>query len=136
MILGHEMLKPRDRAGKEEGELTGGKKETHREMYLVTTLEYADYKILWSMMHKRWDIEENGFHQLKTYYHAKYCYCKEAVEAVLLLTILGFNIRELYLYRRIRNFETSGITRKSVSRKFRDDLLIEDVKEALYRESG
>ena len=111
-------------------------KETHREMYLVTTLEYADYKILWSMMHKRWDIEENGFHQLKTYYHAKHCYCKEAVEAVLLLTILGFNIRELYLYRRIRNFETSGITRKSVSRKLRDDLLIEDVKEALYRESG
>ena len=50
-------------------------KETERFMWLVTTLEAADYRVLWEMMHRRWDIEENGFHQLKTYYHAKHCYC-------------------------------------------------------------
>lgn len=107
-----------------------------RKMWLVTTLESADYKTLWEMMHKRWDIEENAFHQLKTYYHAKHCYCKDAVETVFNLMILSFNIRELYLYRRIRNFEKIRITRKSVSQKFRDDLLTEDVKDLLYQDSG
>ena len=79
----------------------------------------------------RWDIEENGFHQLKTYYHAKHCYCHAAVETIFNLMIIGFNMRELYLYRRIQRFERSGITRKSVSRIFRDDLLTEKVKNRL-----
>lgn len=118
-----------------ETERKNGKKES-RTMWLVTTLESADYKTLWQMMHKRWDIEENAFHQLKTYYHAKHCYCKNAVETVFNLMILGFNIRELYLYRRIHDFERSGISRKSVSRKFRDDLLTEDLREVLYADTG
>ena len=57
-------------------------KEIERFMWLVTTLEAADYRVLWEMMHRRWDIEENGFHQLKTYYHAKHCYCRDAVETI------------------------------------------------------
>ena len=57
-------------------------KERERFMWLVTTLEAADYRVLWEMMHRRWDIEENGFHQLKTYYHAKHCYCRDAVETI------------------------------------------------------
>ena len=89
-------------------------------MWLVTTLEQTAPEILWEMMNRRWDIEENGFHQLKTYYHAKHCYghakhCygHAAVEVIFNLMIIGFNMRELYLYQRI---EESGITRKSVSR--------------------
>ena len=42
---------------KEEG------KERERWMWLATTLEHADYQILWEIMNRRWDIEENGFHQ-------------------------------------------------------------------------
>lgn len=52
-------------------------------MWLVTTLEQTAPEILWEMMNRRWDIEENGFHQLKTYYHAKHCYGHAAVEVVL-----------------------------------------------------
>lgn len=33
-------------------------------MWLVTTLEQTAPEILWEMMNRRWDIEENGFHQL------------------------------------------------------------------------
>ena len=36
-------------------------------MWLVTTLEQTAPEILWEMMNRRWDIEENGFHQLKTF---------------------------------------------------------------------
>ena len=193
VILGQEMLKPRDGSGKDEGELTGGKrlierlkkrhghfadvivadalylnapfintlkenglegcpyklrvvryheqweengKETERFMWLVTTLEAADYRVLWEMMHRRWDIEENGFHQLKTYYHAKHCYCRDAVETIFNLIIIGFNVRELYLYRRSRNFAGSGISRKSINRIFCDDLLTEKVKQILCEKGG
>ena len=111
-------------------------KETERFMWLVTTLEAADYRVLWEMMHRRWDIEENGFHQLKTYYHAKHCYCRDAVETIFNLIIIGFNVRELYLYRRSRNFAGSGISRKSINRIFCDDLLTEKVKQILCEKGG
>ena len=111
-------------------------KEAERWMWLVTTLEQTAPEILWEMMNRRWDIEENGFHQLKTYYHAKHCYCHTAVEVIFNLMIIGFNMRELYLYRRVRKFEESRITRKSVSRMFRDDLLTEKVKQILYQKGG
>ena len=111
-------------------------KESECWMWLVTTLEHADYRILWEMMKRRWDIEENGFHQLKTYYHAKHCYCHTATEVIFNLMIIGFNMRELYVYRRVQTFEGSGISRKSVSRKFCDELLIEKVKDILYEKGG
>ena len=111
-------------------------KERERFMWLVTTLEAADYRVLWEMMHRRWDIEENGFHQLKTYYHAKHCYCRDAVETIFNLIIIGFNVRELYLYRRSRNFAGSGISRKSIKRIFCDELLTEKVKQILYEKGG
>ena len=111
-------------------------KETERFMWLVTTRDAADYRVLWEMMHRRWDIEENGFHQLKTYYHAKHCYCRDAVETIFNLIIIGFNVRELYLYRRSRNFAGSGISRKSIKRIFCDELLTEKVKQILYEKGG
>ena len=111
-------------------------KETERFMWLVTTLEAADYRVLWEMMHRRWDIEENGFHQLKTYYHAKHCYCRDTVETIFNLIIIGFNVRELYLYRRSRNFAGSGISRKSINRIFCDELLTEKVKQILCEKGG
>ncbi len=111
-------------------------KETERFLWLVTTLEAADYRVLWEMMHRRWDIEENGFHQLKTYYHAKHCYCRDAVETIFNLIIIGFNVRELYLYRRSRNFAGSGISRKSINRIFCDELLTEKVKQILCEKGG
>ena len=82
------------------------------------------------------DDELQVGYRVKTYYHAKHCYCHAAVETIFNLMIIGFNMRELYLYRRIQRFERSGITRKSVSRIFRDDLLTEKVKQILYQKGG
>lgn len=105
-------------------------------MWLVTTDETADYQILWKIMHKRWDIEENGFHQLKTYYHAKHCYCHAAIETIFYLMIIAFHMRELYLYRRIRGFKNSGITYISANRIFQDDLQIKTMHKVLYNKGG
>ncbi len=108
----------------------------NRCIWLVTTLLTADYQTLWKMMHKRWDIEENAFHQLKTYYHAKHCYCHSALDVIFTLMIIAFNLRELYLFRRMTGFNKKKVTRKSATRKFRDDLLCQDFRALLYYESG
>lgn len=112
-----------------------GQKED-RFIWLVTTLMNTPPQLLWQMMHKRWDIEENAFHQLKTYYHADHCYCHSAVEVIFLLMLIAFNMRELYLYRRLKNFRNSKITLKSVTRLFRDQLLLEDFCQLLYDDTG
>lgn len=112
-----------------------GQKESHF-IWLVTTLESTPPQLLWEMMHKRWDIEENAFHQLKTYYHADHCYCHSAVEVIFLLMLIAFNMRELYLYRRLKNFRKRKITLKSVTRLFCDQLLLEDFTQLLYDDSG
>lgn len=107
-----------------------------REVWLVTTLLEAPAQTLWEMMRRRWDIENNVFHQLKTYYHAGHCFCHRAVEVIFLLILLAFNMRELYLFRRLRNFSERNISRKSVTMIFRDQLLLEDFKTILYMDSG
>ena len=101
-------------------------------MWLGTTDETADNQTLWKIIHKRWDIEENGFHQLKTYYHLKHCYCHKAVETVFYLIIIAFNMKELYLYRRTKDFKGRKITLISVSRMFQDELHMKNMKNVLY----
>ncbi len=110
-------------------------KET-RHMWLVTTLLTAPHRLLWEMMHSRWDIENNAFHQLKTYYHAKHCYCHGAVEVIFVLMLIAFNLRELYLFRRMTGFKKGKTTRISVTRIFCDELLLQDFKALLYDDSG
>ena len=50
--------------------------------------------------------------------------------------LIAFNMRELYLYRRLKNFRNSKITLKSVTRLFRDQLLLEDFCQLLYDDTG
>ncbi len=57
-------------------------------------------------------------------------------EVIWNLLIIGFNERDIYLYRRIHGFIKSGISRKSVSQIFCDDLQTEKVKNILYEKSG
>lgn len=67
---------------------------------LVTMSKEIDPKILWKMMHKRSEIAENAFHQLKTYYHADHCYCHETVEVIFLQDDLRAEDVCWILYRR------------------------------------
>lgn len=116
-------------------ETAQGQKKS-RFVWLVTTLASTPPQLLWEMMHKRWDIEENAFHQLKTYYHAGHCYCHSAAEVIFLLMLIAFNMRELYLFRRLKNFRKRNITLKSVTRLFCDQLLLQDFRKLLYDDSG
>ena len=107
-----------------------------REMWLVTTSACISPVFLWQMMRQRWDIENNAFHQLKTYYHADHCFCHSAAEVIFQLILLAFTMRELFLYRRLKDFRSRNITLKSVTRLFRDQLLLEDFTCLLYFDTG
>lgn len=81
-----------------------------KEMMVATTLSKSvSAEIIWKIMHKRWDVENNGFHILKTYYHADHCFMHDSVgiEAIFMLMIIAFNLTEMFLFRCLRNFRVS-----------------------------
>jgi hypothetical protein len=97
-----------------------------KEMWVATTCSDAvPAEIIWRIMHKRWDIEENGFHILKTYYHAKHCFMHDSVgiEAVFMLMIIAFNMTEMFMFKCLRNFRKKKMLRIDVIEDLRDEML-------------
>lgn len=93
------------------------------DMWVVTTGMEVPAATVWRIMHQRWDIELNGFQQLKSYYHVDHCFSKQAIEQFFLLGLIAFNLREAYLFgHRIRDACRFGITRLNLTEFFRNDL--------------
>ncbi len=86
----------------EKGQLV---KNTYVE-YLVTTCPKATTpaRVLWRIMHRRWDIENSLFHNLKTYSSFEHCFCHDenAVPAMWLLMAIAFNLLRLFALRNLR----------------------------------
>lgn len=114
----------KDENGKKTGKSELVKAEETRMVWVFTTLETASAKTIWRIMHRRWDIENNGFRQLKTYYHTSHCFDHNAVENIFLLNILAFNLREMFLFKRLRKFKASKRTRIDITDEWNDDLLM------------
>jgi|GEM_PF-2643037 len=50
------------------GERSGKRRVERQSMWVVTTQgREVRTEVVWEIMHKRWDLENCGFHQLKTY---------------------------------------------------------------------
>lgn len=77
-----------------------------KEGWIITTDKITSVKTLWKIMHKRWDIENNAFHQLKTQWHLDHCFLHspKGVETVLMFMLIAFNLMQLYFFRCIRGF--------------------------------
>ncbi|MDE4543530.1 transposase, partial [Thermoanaerobacterium sp. R66] len=77
-----------------------------KESWIITTSKVTSVETLWKIIHKRWEIENNAFHQLKTEWHLNHCFLHspEGVETVLMFIIIAFNLMQLYFFRCIRNF--------------------------------
>ena len=102
-------------------------KELRREAWCITTLSKSIHAhTVWLIMRKRWHIENNGFRMLKTYFHAdhNYVHGKGANEKVLLFILMAFNLMELFLFRRLRNFRESKIPRYVILGDIYDELYI------------
>lgn len=116
-------------------------KEQGREMWCITTLPKGiSAETVWLIMCKRWDIENNGFRMLKTYFHADHCYVhgEGADEKILLLIMLAFNLMELFIFRRLNELREQirqgKMTRRHLTEIMWDELLLYDYSE--YYETG
>jgi hypothetical protein len=105
-------------------------KEMHREAWCITTLAKSiSAHTVWLIMRKRWDIENNGFRMLKTYFHAdhNYVHGKDTNEKVLLFILIAFNLMELFLFRRLIKFRESRMLRIDIVSTLFDELYVHNM---------
>lgn len=93
-----------------------------QEIYCVSTDINMSEKTINKIMHARWDIENNGFNELKNQWNIKHCYIGEekSIDVIMEMIIMSYNLWELYIYGHIHKFEEIGITKTGY---------IEEVKE-------
>ena len=74
---------------------------------LITTDKKMSAITAWKIMHKRWDIENTCFRQLKTFCNLEHSYVHKgnSIETILIIMLMSFNIGRLFMFRRLRNFK-------------------------------
>ena len=114
----------------EEHWVTPKGKKMCREAWCITTLNKGiSAHTVWLIMRKRWDIENNGFRMLKTYFHAdhNYVHGKDTNEKILLFILTAFNLVELFLFRRLKGFREKRMLRVDVISTLFDQLLLHNM---------
>ena len=110
-------------------EIHNGDKVELKEEWIITTDKFTPVETLWKIMHKRWDIENNAFHQMKTEWHLDHCFLHSptGVEVVLMFIILAFNLMQLYFFRCIRSFRKKRMLQINIIEDIKDErFTIED----------
>jgi len=111
----------------EEHWITSKGRKMVREAWCITTLDKnISAHTVWLIMRKRWDIENNGFRMLKTYFHAdhNYVHGKDCNEKILLFILMAFNLMELFLFRRLKKFRERKLIRKEIVTTLFDQLFL------------
>ena len=89
-------------------------KERQKEVIYVmcTNIDYKE-ELINKIIHARWDIENNGFNELKNYWNMKHCYManEKAIDVILQMIIMSYNLWEMYLYGHLHDFEGKKITK-------------------------
>ncbi|NME96629.1 transposase [Clostridium cochlearium] len=110
-------------------EIHNGDKIEIKEAWIITTDKLTSVETLWKIMHKRWDIENNAFHQLKTEWHLDHCFLHSptGIETILMFILIAFNLMQLYFFRCIRNFRKKRMLQIDIIEDIRDErFTIED----------
>lgn len=104
---------------------TGDKIEL-KESWISTTNKFISTEAMWKIMHNRWDIENNAFHQLKTEWHLDHCFLHSptGIEAVLIFIMIAFNLMQLHFFRCIRGFREKKYLQVNIIEDLRDEMLI------------
>ena len=107
-------------------EIHTGDKVEIKEAWIITTSKVLPIETIWKIMHKRWDIENNAFHQLKTGWHLGHCFLHDStgIEAVLMLIIIAFNLMQLYFFRCIRGFRKKRLLQIDIIEDLKDEMLL------------
>lgn len=107
-------------------EIHEGDKKELKEVWIITTNKNICTETIWKIIHKRWDIENNVFHQLKTQCHFGHCYVHSptGIDAIVGFMIIAFNLTQLYFFRNIRGFREKRLLQINIIEDLKDEMLI------------
>lgn len=76
-----------------------------QESFIVTTIPAAQMKAqtVWLIMHRRWDVENSLFNDLKQNWAFEHCYIHDprGIESLYALYAIAFNLKLLFAYRQL-----------------------------------
>ncbi len=102
--------------------------ETVTEYHIVTTVPKAIMKadIVWQIMHRRWDIENNIFCDLKQNWGFRHCYIHDpkAIEVWYTIFCIAINLMMLFLFRNLKWEKRKGTTTIEISRQILVSLIM------------
>lgn len=83
-------------------------------IYAVSTDLSMKEETINKIMHARWDIENDGFNELKNYWNMNHCFMadEKGINVILQMIIMSYNLWELYIYGHLHNFEKMKMTKK------------------------
>lgn len=122
--------------------LNAAGKEIKREQietHLVTSCLQSSVPAttIWEIAHRRWDIENNGFHFLKNHFQLEHAYVYDPVgiEVMLKLFVIAFNLFQLFWHR---NLSCRRLHKSDTMLSFMDRLLIgfANLADSLHRKSA
>lgn len=102
----------------EEARFYQNKKEPEEPLitYLVTTANKVTLptESVWRMLHRRWDIENKVFHDLKKYWGFGHNYHHDEVAfmAMRWLTVIAMNLFHLFYFRRMHHYYAKGMSKE------------------------
>lgn len=99
-------------------------KEQKDIIYVISTDLGMAEETINKIIHSRWDIENNGFNELKNYWNMKHCYIAEenAIDVIMEMIIMSYNLWEMYLYQHLHHFEDMKITKIGYIEEVRESL--------------
>lgn len=77
------------------------------------------------IIHARWEIENEGFNELKNQWNMSHCYIanENAIDMIMQMITMSYNLWELYIYGHLKDFEKKKITKIG---------FIEEIKELFF----
>lgn len=98
---------------KYEEEYKKGKEHETEIIYVLCTDLKLKEETINKIIHARWDIENNGFNELKNYWNMKHCYMadEKAIDIIMQMIIMSYNLWEMYIYGHLHNFAKKKITK-------------------------
>ncbi|HHW41391.1 MAG TPA: transposase [Syntrophomonadaceae bacterium] len=109
--------------------IVGGKRQEaiqKREILVATTMskQEATPELIREIIHRRWEIENTGFHELKGNWNMEHCYIHQEVasQVILWFMLLAVNLFWLFLYRNRRSYADSGFSAREIAEKMRNAL--------------
>ncbi len=93
-------------------------------IYVMSTDINISVQTINKIIHARWDIENNGFNELKNYWNMKHCFISDenAIDVMIETIIISYNLWEMYLYQHLHDFEGLKITKIGYIEEVRESI--------------